>query len=170
MRGACGAGLAWRLRDHAITPSLGRTIASSALRAACGSAYNRAVLFRSYRLRLPLALLLALTQLLLPMAAYAMMGGKGALVQDICSADGKRMVLVDGEIQPATLGDDSEHGAHCALCMAPHGALPAPAWAVPVSDPVAQLITVGASHYQPRALKLGPPPRGPPASLQGSAA
>jgi hypothetical protein len=124
--------------------------------------------YTSPRLRLSLALLLALMQALLPFAAHARAAGRDGLVQEICSADSgpRAYVVIDGKLTPVQQSSDHGHLKHCALCGGGHAMLPGPQPAsLPAQPAGAQLITVAASLYQPQALRLGPPPRGPPASL-----
>ena len=133
------------------------------------SRYNPRVPFKFFiTFRLRVALLVALLQAFLPVASYAAMAGKSGLIQEICSADGTKrsFVLVDGEMVPVPKSSHNDHSNHCALCLGGHGALPGLVFDSTRFDaPTAQLITIGASLYQPQAVAFAPPPRGPPATL-----
>jgi len=121
-----------------------------------------------FSLRMRFALFVALLQAFLPVMSYASMAARQSLTQEVCSADGSKrsLVLVDGKLMPAPESGGRDHGDHCSLCASSHGALPGGAFSSPPVDaPAAHLITVGASHFQPRALGLSPPPRGPPSAL-----
>ena len=120
----------------------------------------------SSRLRLCIALFLALMQVFLPVAAQARVAGNGAPLHEICSVDPAKAgyVLVDGELVPPPAQQD-DGGKHCALCVTGNGALPSAAFAgLPVITAGAQLIALGATFAPPAALRLSPPPRGPPAA------
>ena len=118
--------------------------------------------FRTRLLRFALTLLLAVSQMAMPVAAAARMAALASGGQVICTADGLRVVAsADGDVAPGNNG--AAHVDHCPLCLTA-GAPPAALSIASVEAPFTRYFPAPNGTPVPKLSGLPPPSTDPPQS------
>lgn len=117
--------------------------------------------FRRFKFFLAV-LAVAVLQAGTPVLAYAKMAKEGGLTQEVCTPSGIKRFVIDADGKAHEAEASSQHGEHCALCVA--------MGSTPVSDlqrfhqsaRASGAIFVGQTGFQSGNAVTTPPATGPP--------